>query len=73
MQALASASAASPSSTPPADSQPLRILVAEDNLINQKVLFRQLKNAGYEVTVASNGNEALEHLEADLAKVGLLV
>ncbi|BGP02584.1 hypothetical protein JCM10021v2_006304 [Rhodotorula toruloides] len=68
MQALASASATSPSPTPSTGSHPLRVLVAEDNLINQKVLFRQLKNAGYEVTLASNGNEALKHLEEDIAK-----
>ncbi|BGP26767.1 multi-sensor hybrid histidine kinase [Rhodotorula toruloides] len=68
MQALASASATSPSPTPTTGSHPLRVLVAEDNLINQKVLFRQLKNAGYEVTLASNGNEALKHLEEDIVK-----
>ncbi|KAL7343672.1 CnHHK4 protein [Rhodotorula toruloides] len=68
MQALASASATSPSPTSSTGSHPLRVLVAEDNLINQKVLFRQLKNAGYDVTLASNGNEALKHLEEDIAK-----
>ncbi|GAA6041500.1 hypothetical protein JCM8097_001909 [Rhodosporidiobolus ruineniae] len=44
---------------------PQRVLVVEDNLINQKVLLRQLKTAGYEVTVANNGQEALDELEKD--------
>jgi signal transduction histidine kinase/ActR/RegA family two-component response regulator len=37
----------------------LRILVAEDNLINQKIAARVLEKAGYEVTVAGDGREAL--------------
>ena len=45
------------------------VLIAEDNLINQKVLTRQLKTAGYDVTVANNGQEALDALMADSLKV----
>jgi CheY-like chemotaxis protein len=37
----------------------LRILVAEDNLVNQRVASRILEKAGYSVTVAGNGVEAL--------------
>lgn len=37
----------------------LRILLAEDNLINQDVLRRLLENLGYTPDVASNGAEAL--------------
>ncbi|GAA5891499.1 hypothetical protein JCM6882_004493 [Rhodosporidiobolus microsporus] len=44
---------------------PTRVLVVEDNLINQKVLLRQLKNAGFEVTVANNGQEALDEVAKD--------
>jgi signal transduction histidine kinase/CheY-like chemotaxis protein len=40
-----------------------KILVAEDNLINQKVIARILKKMGYEVAVADNGREALDLLE----------
>ncbi|WPH01335.1 Hypothetical protein R9X50_00417600 [Acrodontium crateriforme] len=40
------------------------ILLAEDNLINQRVLGRQLKKAGCTVTVANHGAEALELLKA---------
>lgn len=38
----------------------LRILVAEDNLINQKVARGILNNIGFTIEVVSNGNEALE-------------
>jgi len=38
------------------------VLVVEDNLINQKVLARQLSLKGYDTEVASNGREALDYL-----------
>jgi CheY-like chemotaxis protein len=37
-----------------------RVLLAEDNLINQKVSMFALKNLGYEVEVAENGRIAVE-------------
>jgi CheY-like chemotaxis protein len=40
--------------------QPLRILMAEDNLVNQKVLQGMLKRWGYRADLAANGLEALE-------------
>ncbi|GAA6054361.1 hypothetical protein JCM3770_003336 [Rhodotorula araucariae] len=46
----------------------IHVLVVEDNLINQRVLLRQLKTAGYEVTVANHGKEALDILMADAEK-----
>jgi signal transduction histidine kinase/ActR/RegA family two-component response regulator/streptogramin lyase len=42
---------------------PLRILLAEDNVINQKLAVRLLENHGHEVVVAQNGKEALDYLE----------
>jgi signal transduction histidine kinase/CheY-like chemotaxis protein/PAS domain-containing protein len=41
----------------------LHILVVEDNLVNQKVLAKQLRNLGCVVSVANHGVEALEFLQ----------
>ena len=38
----------------------LNILVAEDNVINQKLIERVLENLGLDVTLASDGQEALD-------------
>jgi CheY-like chemotaxis protein len=43
--------------------QELSILLAEDNLINQKVAQSIFKNIGYEIEIAKNGAEAVELVE----------
>ncbi|KAF2446221.1 two component histidine kinase 1 [Karstenula rhodostoma CBS 690.94] len=43
----------------PSDSRST-VLLVEDNLINQKVLRRQLQGKGFEVFVANNGQEAID-------------
>ncbi len=40
--------------------QKLEVLVAEDNLINQKIVMANLKKMGHKVDVASNGQIAVE-------------
>lgn len=43
-----------------ADSRELRILLAEDNLINQKLAIALLEKEGHRVTVAADGQQAVD-------------
>jgi two-component system, sensor histidine kinase and response regulator len=45
--------------------RPLRVLVAEDNIVNQEFASETLQRMGHNVVVASDGREALDRLRDD--------
>ena len=51
---------------------PLRILLAEDNVVNQKLALRLLQQMGYRADVASNGVEAIECVQRQTYDVVLM-
>jgi CheY-like chemotaxis protein len=53
---------ARPSTLPLSNNTNFNILLAEDNLVNQRVVAKQLTKAGCTITTADNGLYALEHL-----------
>ncbi len=51
---------------------PLRILLAEDNVVNQKLAMRLLLQMGYRADLAGNGIEAIESIERQTYDVVLM-
>ena len=56
----------------PARPAPLNVLLAEDNIVNQRVAVGLLTKRGHAVTVANNGLEALAELERSVFDVVLM-
>ena len=54
-----------PSSEPEQAARPLRILLAEDNPVNQRVAATVLHRRGHEVEIAATGAQALESVTRD--------
>jgi len=55
-----------------AERHPLRILLAEDNLVNQKLALRLLSQMGYRADLAANGLEAIERMARETYDVVLM-
>ncbi|HEY7326840.1 MAG TPA: PAS domain S-box protein [Gemmataceae bacterium] len=53
----------SPTPPTPREGRALRLLLAEDNLVNQKLAVRLLEKQGHSVVVAANGREAIEAVQ----------
>jgi CheY-like chemotaxis protein len=53
--------------------RPLRLLLAEDNRVNQLVATRLLERQGYQVAVANNGKEALQLYASDEMQFDLIL
>ena len=51
----------------PADQSPLLVFVVEDDVLIQDLLIDPLKDAGYEVLIASSGGEAIKLMEGQEA------
>jgi CheY-like chemotaxis protein len=50
----------------------LKILLAEDNAVNQKLALRLLEQMGYRADVASNGVEAIDSIQRQIYDVILM-
>lgn len=61
-----------PHTARPAETTRYRVLVAEDNRVNQLLVDRLLRRENHEVTMVSNGREALEALETSTFDVVLM-
>ena len=61
-RASSSATALESATAEDGESSPIRILLAEDNSINQRVAMMSLRRLGYQASVVSDGEEALRAL-----------
>lgn len=50
----------------------VNIIIAEDDLLNQKIAIKMLKKLGYHADIASNGMEVLQALENQIYDIVLM-
>ncbi|TCW78908.1 hybrid sensor histidine kinase/response regulator [Burkholderia sp. SRS-46] len=63
---------AEPDDGPPPGAASARVLLVEDNAVNQQIALAMLEDTGYEVAVAENGRQALERLANETFDVVLM-
>ena len=61
-----------PGAAPPLPSRAVKILVVEDNIVNQKIAAGLLRRRGHDVTIAHDGGEALIRLDRETFDVVLM-
>jgi PleD family two-component response regulator len=66
------ADAAAPAAQPATAPRLAHILIAEDNIVNQRVAAGLLTKRGHQVTIVSNGREALAALQAGAFELVLM-
>ncbi len=76
--ALADQEAAAPAPRPRVSAKPPvptrgRLLLVEDNPVNQRVVLAMLRKKGFEIDLANNGREAIDKLEHASAPFGLVL
>ena len=65
-------STARPAARPPIEVDSLRVLVAEDNVVNQEFAAEALRKLGHVVSVASDGEEALKMMRHQIFDLVLM-
>jgi two-component system, sensor histidine kinase RpfC len=63
--------AEAPSKTKPAQSR--HVLLVDDNRVNQRVFTRILESGGHEVTIAENGEKALDILAKEAGRIDIVL
>ena len=56
-------------SFPPEDPARLKVIIADDDAVSRSILQRALQKMGLQVTVTSNGQDALEAVRAGMGRL----